>query len=229
MIGAGAGVNSLNVCTATTSEERRTLAFDLKSFLQKFPDVCERKFGRSYNFTALERRFEPLRTGERWLAAEDVIQIFDVNNTSFAKYWPQPNEENLDRVLSANHVFLGPLCGNQQSLVMKLLEVFHNVGVISLVLRFVHPQHFGVFSTPVLHLVQVNRGATVELYLAYCEELAEWAKHFRIPSVAETEMALWTYAETTKDLGSTKPTATAAKSFEDDMWIQRRRVAHQAP
>jgi len=89
--------------------------------------------------------------------------------------------------------------------VLRLLEVFHNVGVVSLVLRFVHPQHFRVFSTPVHHLVQVNRGATVELYLAYCEELAQWAAHFGIPSVAETEMALWAFVETTKDVGTASP------------------------
>ncbi len=121
---------------------------------------------------------------------------------------------------------LGPLNGSQQNLVLRLLKVFHNVGVVSLVLRFVHPNHFGVFSTPVLHLVQVNRGATVELYLAYCEELAQWAAHFGIPSVAETEMALWAFAETTKDVGVAKAAAAAAKDFENDLWIQRRCVAH---
>jgi hypothetical protein len=78
----------------------------------------------------------------------------------------KPNEKALDKSLSADHIPLGPLNGGKQILVLRLLKVFHNVGVASLVLRFVHPHHFGVFSTPVLHLVQVNRGDTVELYLA---------------------------------------------------------------
>lgn len=202
------------------------MGIDLKSYLHKFPEVCRRKFGRSYNFAALEKRFEPLRQGQRWLAAKDVACIFHPDNTSFAKYWPQPNEKDLDKSLSANHITLGPLNGGQQNLILRLLKVFHNVGVVSLVLRFVHPHHFGVFSTPVLHLVQVNRGATVELYLAYCEELAQWAAHFGIPSVAETEMALWAFAETTKEVGTTKAAALATKDFDNDLWIQRRRVAH---
>jgi hypothetical protein len=200
------------------------VGLDLKSYLHKFPEVCRQKFGRSYDFAAVEKRFVPLREGQRWLAAKDVVHIFHPDNTSFAKYWPQPNEKDLDKSLSANHIMVGPLDGHQQSLVLSLLKVFHNLGVVSLVLRFVRPRNFGVFSTPVLHLVQVNRGATVELYLAYCEELAQWAAHFGIASVAETEMALWTFAETTKDVGTAK--AVAAKDFENDLWIQRRRVAH---
>jgi hypothetical protein len=110
--------------------------------------------------------------------------------------------------------------------VLRLLKIFHNVGVTSLVLRFIHPHYFGVFNTPVLHLVQVNRGATVELYLAYFEELSQWAAHFGIQSVAETEMALWAFAETTKDFGTNKAASAAAKDSEEDFWIQRRRVAH---
>jgi len=30
-----------------------------------------------------------------------------IYNTSFAKYWPQPNEKDLDKSLSANHILLG--------------------------------------------------------------------------------------------------------------------------
>jgi hypothetical protein len=201
------------------------VGFDLKSYAQKFPEVCKRKFGCTYNLAAVERRFAPLREGQRWLAAKDVVHIFQPGTTPFGKYWPQPNEKDLDKSLSANHITLGPLNGGQQNVVLRLLKVFHNVGVVSLVLRFVHPHHFGVFSTPVLHLVQVNRGDTIELYLAYCEELAQWAAHFGISSVAETEMALWAFAQTTKEFGFPKTAATAAKEFEHDVWIQRRRVA----
>jgi hypothetical protein len=201
------------------------VGFDLKGYALKFPEVCRRKFGRSYNLGALEKRFAPLRDGQRWLAAKDVAHIFHPDNTPFGKYWPQPNERDLDKSLSANHLTLGPIDGSRQNLVPKLLKVFHNVGVVSLVLRFVHPSYFGVFSTPVLHLVQVNRGTTVELYLAYCEELGQWAAHFGISSVAETEMALWSFAQTTQEFGTAKATAGAAKDFEDDLWVQRRRVA----
>lgn len=38
-------------------------------------------------------------------------------------------------------------------------------------------------------------------------------------------MALWAFAQTTKEFGFPKTAAAAAKEFEHDLWIQRRRVA----
>ena len=202
------------------------MGLDLKVYLEKFPEICKRKFGRTYSFSALEKRFVPLREGKRWLAARDVSQIFSHENTPFGRYWPQPNEKDLDKVLSAQRIGLGLNSQARGDLVRKLLGVFHNVGVVSLILRFTHPKFFGVFSTPVLYLVQINRAATVDLYLAYCEEMAAWARRFGIPTVAETEMAIWSFAESIKDADTNKEAADAARGFEEDLWIQRRRAAH---
>jgi len=202
------------------------MGLELKNYLEKFPEVCKRKFGRTYNFSALEKRFAQLREGKRWLVAKDVSHIFHPDSTPFGNYWPQPNEKELDKALSANRLAVGPIPLDRPKLLVNLLNVFHNVGVVSLILRFVHPDQFGVFSTPVLYLVQIHRGATVDLYLAYCDELACWAEHFGIPSVAETEMAIWAFAESIKDADNNKDAGVAAKSFENDLWIQRRRAAH---
>jgi len=202
------------------------VGLNLKAHLGKFPEVCKRKFGRTYDFSALEKRFVPLREGERRLAARDISHIFHPENTPFGRYWPQPNKKDLDKVLSAKQIGLDLKTQDQHGLVKGLLSVFHNVGVVSIVLRLVHPGQFGVFSTPVLYLLQINRAATVDLYLAYCEELAAWAKHFAIPTVAETEMAIWSLAESIKDTEPNKEAAAAARSFDDDLWIQRRRAAH---
>jgi len=202
------------------------VGLDLKAHLEKYPEVCKRKFSQTYNFSALEKRFVSLREGQRWLAARDVSHIFPPENTPFGRYWPQPNKKDLDKVLSAKRIGLSLGSQDRGDLVRTLLSVFHNVGVVSIILRFTHPEQFGVFSTPVLYLVQINRAATVDLYLAYCEELAAWAKRFGIPTVAETEMAIWSFAETIKDADTSKEGAAAARSFEDDLWIQRRRAAH---
>jgi hypothetical protein len=38
-------------------------------------------------------------------------------------------------------------------------------------------------------------------------------------------MALWAFAQTTKEFGTAKTAAASAKEFEDDLWTQKRRVA----
>lgn len=194
-------------------------------YIKRFEEVSRQKFNRTYAFTALEADFREHATGKRHLTAKDMAKLFNPENTPFAKYWPRPHTKALEETLTRARVYVGPLNDNGNALVERLLPVFHNIGVASLLLRFVHPHRFGIFSTPVIHLLQVTRPGTVELYLAYCDELARWCEHFRTGSVAKTEMALWAYAEFVK-LSESDPEATnARRQFDDDMWVQRERAA----
>jgi hypothetical protein len=199
--------------------------FDLKSYLERFPEVCRAKFGRTYNFRVLEKEFAQLRGGKRWLAARDVMKIFEPSRTPFGHYWPKPHEKELNAMLSAQRVMLAPVPADGGELVERTLNVFHSIGVGSLVLRFVHPDRFGIFSTPIVSLLQIHRPGTVELYLAFCEELREWQRHFHLTSVAETEMALWAYHQISKTSEPSPGSERARAAFDADVWTQRRRIA----
>lgn len=198
-------------------------AFDLKSYLDRFPEICQQKFKRKYSFSTIEKRFASLRDGKRWLAARDVAALFDPAQTPFARYWQLPNEKELDATLSRRRLLLGPSLGDRP-LVETLLDVLHNLGHVSLVLRFAHPLRFGIFSTPVVNLLQIQRAGTVDLYLAFCEELREWQQRFRMASVAETETALWTFHEISKESEVSSEAEAARAAFDADVWIQRRRI-----
>ena len=198
---------------------------DLRHYLDRFPEICKQKFGRTYALRTLEKKFEPLCTGNRWLAAKDVLNIFDPTATPFGRYWTKPNEKELDQVLKKARLVLGPAPTDPRNLVRSGLEVLHSIGIVSLVLRFVHPDRFGVFSTPIMNLLQVHRPRTIELYVAYCDELRAWKEHFRLESVADTETALWTYHELVADETRQSEGANSHGGFDADVWIQRRRVA----
>jgi len=199
--------------------------FSLRHYRSLFDEVCQTKFGRTYTFASLEKQLQHVRSGSRGLAARDVTKLFHPASTPFAHYWPQPNEKELDASLKGSRVMLG---GDQlldpRAAIDQLLNIFHNVGLASIVLRFVCPDRFGIFSTPVLHLLQLQRGQTIDLYLAYCQELKDWQEHFQLESVAETEMALWTYHEITNRLANDERAEQARNDFDNDVWIQRRRV-----
>jgi len=199
--------------------------FDLKFYLDRFPEVCKQKFGRTYSFRALEKKFEPLCTGNRWLAAKDVLNIFDPTATAFGRYWPKPNEKELDQILKKARLVLGPSPTDPRELVRRALAVLQSIGMVSLVLRFVHPDRYGVFSTPIMSLLQVHRPRTIDLYMAYCDELRAWKAHFRLESVADTETALWTYHELVAGETHAAEISTSHAEFDADIWIQRRRVA----
>jgi hypothetical protein len=200
------------------------MSFPLAVYLQKFPEVCREKFDRTYDFAALEKRFRTHAVGKQPLTPKDVDEIFDREKTPFKGYWLKPRTKDLEKALKPKPLILGPLEKvDIRNLITQLLNVCHSIGTVSLVLRFVHPEQFGVFSTPVIHLLLVSSPNTVDLYLAYCEELAKWKEHFHIHTVAQTEMALWTYTQISK--GADAPAKSAIEDFEKDYWIQQRRVA----
>jgi hypothetical protein len=198
--------------------------FDAKRYLGLFDEVCAEKFGRAYDFTRIEKRFEHVRTGKRWLVTKDVLEIFNPKNTPLARYWPVPSEKELDAGLKGR-LLLAPLPADHREVVRKLPAVFHNIGSVSVVLRFVHPLRFGIFSSPVVNLLQVHRPTAIDVYLAFCDELLEWQRHFGMYSAAQMEMALWTYDQIVRSGTNSKEVEKARREFEGDIWIQRRRAA----
>lgn len=201
------------------------MSFDLSFYFNRFGAVCEGKFGRSYDLDDLERRLAVHRDGKHLFTAKDVARVFDADATPFAKYWPRPHTKVLEEALASQRLKLAPLPAKPAELVERLLKIFHNLGTVSLILQFVYPERFAIFSTPVIHILQVTRPVLIEMYLAYCEELRVWTDHFRMSSVAASSTALWTYAEMTKQVSDDPQAAQARREFEEDIWIQRRRAA----
>lgn len=199
--------------------------FDLRKYLDRFPEVCRKKFDRTYPLRALEKDFQQLRSGKRWIVARDVLKIFDRARSPFARYWPAPSEKDLDLVLSKQHLMLAPVPPDGRELVERLLAVFHNIGTVSLILRFAHPDRFGILSTPVVDLLQVHRPTTLELYVAFCDELRAWREHFGLATVAETEMALWAFHQIAGGRIGLPEGSEGRQAFDADVWIQRRRIA----
>lgn len=202
------------------------MSFDLKSYLDRFDEVCELRYGRRYNFAAVEKRFAQLREGKRWLVAKDVSHIFQPGTTPHGGYWKVPSEREMDATLRKQHLHLSPLPADIGPLVQQLINVLGGLSQASVVLRFVHPQRFAIFSITMTYLLQIQRPTAVNLFVAFNEELEEWRKQFRLASVAETEMALWTYDQISRGIAGAVEAERARRGFDDDIWIQRRHTQH---
>jgi hypothetical protein len=196
--------------------------FDLRSYLTLFPVICRSKFGQAFDFDILERRLVPVRDGIRSIESTDVLDIFHPKQTPFSRYWKVPKQEELEQSLKQKPIFLEPDSPNTRVLLVQLLDVFANLFVASIIMRFVCPEHYGVSSTPVINLLQVQRSTTIEGYIAFIEELKAWQEHYEMPSIAQTEMALWAYDQTAKGMHSLSD--KARQDFEGDIWCQRRRI-----
>ena len=200
------------------------MGLDLPRYLGEFKSVCQTKFDRTYDFGELEKKCLPLREGKRWLVAKDVLLLFDPNETPLARYWGKPDETQLHQALSKRRFSLGPVV-KADDVVRSLLSIFHNIGQVSIILRFVHPDKFAIFGTPLINLLQVYGANAIQLYASYCQELQKWQEHFKLKTVAETEMALWTFDQMVKRADSPSKAMQLRKQFDEDLWIQRRRAA----
>ncbi|WP_348263256.1 hypothetical protein P8935_01560 [Telmatobacter sp. DSM 110680] len=201
------------------------MPFHLASFVPEFDQVCLQKYGRTYDLIALESVFCDLASGKRHLTAKDVGKLFNAETTPYGKYWSRPHMKTLEEALREKRINLKLTGTDRQALIENLLSVFHNIATVSLLLRFVHPRQFGIFSSPVIHLLLVTRPSAISLYLAYCDELEKWRDHFKMASVAQTETALWAFAEYAKLADGDSHAASALREFDEDMWIQRERAA----
>lgn len=197
-------------------------AFNLKTFLESLPEISRAVFGQAFNLRKLERDFAFLRKESNWLTIGHVTKVFDPVSVPHARNWPIPDLKRLDAVLRERRLRLAPPDA-AGSVVGELIRTLHSLGPVSVILRLVYPEKYAIFSGPVGTLLQVQRAGATELYLAFCQELLEWQKHFRMGSVAETETALWCFYHITNHAGARGEEAREA--FEADIWIQRRRLA----
>lgn len=196
--------------------------FNLKAFLEAFPEVSRTVFGQAFNLRKLERDFAYLRKESNWLTIGHVTKLFAPAGVPHARNWPSPDFKHLDAVLRERRLRLAPLDG-AGSVAGSLLQTLHNLGLVSVILRLVYPEKYAIFSGPVANLLLVQHASAIDLYLAFCRELVEWQKHFRMASVAETETALWCFYHIGNHAGARAEEAREA--FEADIWIQRRRLA----
>jgi hypothetical protein len=55
------------------------MGLDLKAYLKRYHATGERR----HDFSAIEKRFAPLRDGRKWLTADDVLWMLHPDNAPF--------------------------------------------------------------------------------------------------------------------------------------------------
>jgi hypothetical protein len=198
-----------------------------------YSKACEMLSNRTYNLRELERLRRELRAG-RPLRANDLEQISD--KTHFGESWKIPKTFVPEGLTKKEISLRRPDCGSskaedvkrwkawRRSIVDRLFHELGSLDLTSIVLRCVHPECFGVYSPPLLCLLQVPIAEPVLHYLAYCDELDVWGQYFLAKrSVGETDRALWVFYELAYGPhADPKSRNEYQKAFRDDPWVQKR-------
>ncbi|MBC7362508.1 MAG: hypothetical protein H5U06_09555 [Candidatus Aminicenantes bacterium] len=70
-----------------------------------------------------------------------------------------------------------------------LLDIFKNLALVSIVLRFVWPEHYAIYSRPNLWILRVPRGSSdIEEFMNYIRVMRTLKSTFRVKRTADVDM-----------------------------------------
>ena len=194
----------------------------LLTCLNSFPAICRKKYGTTSDLTAVERKVRRLRRKTE-LTYEDLKYFESPDHWWFKRFWVFPPEESVVPALKGiTFDFWNLSSENEAGLIRQLLYVFKSIELVSVILRFIRPEHYAIFSSPVQRLLDFRRGRDpAETYINYLRDLREILGHYKFSRVADVDMALWVLHErcfgTHRDAG-------IEKSFHEDTFLLRLRA-----
>ena len=154
-------------------------------------ELTEIRYGRLQNLFKIEDEIANVRSC-RQLTYDDVEAIRNSKtwNADQFGYWPSRSE--VESALESKEWKFQALPDGEDEAIEELLAVFHQIELVSVILRFAVPEHYGIMSPPVERVLGIGPFRRhSEKYRAYLKNLREIrdAKDFR--SAAGVDMALW--------------------------------------
>jgi hypothetical protein len=193
----------------------------LHDCFQAFKEVTQKIYGTASDLSAIEASVAPLRN-RRALTYNDLKDFESPRNWEFKTWWVFPPEHHVTPELRRREFNFRDLPEEEKGVIASLLEVFKSIELVSIILRFVRPEHYGIISPPVERILDVRRESdAVETYLNYINDLRKVAKHYRFERVADADVALWVLHE--RCFGSALDDATR-KQYERDSFVRRLRA-----
>lgn len=201
--------------------------------LRQFEEVSRSKYdGKSFDLESIERDVSTLRTKRR-LRVSDLEPFRKKEHWWFERYWVLPSSTDVDPHLCDKTFDFHQLSkkneGTQKerTVINDLLSAFRSIELVSIILRFIRPESFGILSPPVERVLDVRRGSdAVETYMNYLRDLRKIRDHHceRLPRAADADKALWVLHE--KCFSETFVDTAIKEEFQRDVFMQRIRAAN---
>jgi hypothetical protein len=130
----------------------------LKSCLEGFPETCKKKYGVAFDLASIERKVAHLRRHSP-LTYKDLKYFESPEHWWFKRFWVFPPEEHLGPASRVSRLTSGICLGKkEENLIGELLHAFKAIELVSIILRFIRPEKYAIFSTPTEMLLEIRRG-----------------------------------------------------------------------
>jgi len=156
-------------------------------------ELVERLSGRAGHLGAVERAVAHVRSSRRLTPATLRAIVESPDFTAATKFWTWPSAAEMEAGLGDEELDLWNLPKNERPTLKRLRRVFKTFEAVSVVLRFVVPQHYGILSTPVEHLLGIQPSPeSIDRYLNYVRDLRLVRDKRGFERAADVDQALWT-------------------------------------
>jgi hypothetical protein len=193
----------------------------LQECLHQFPRICKLKYGVEFDLVSVEEKVRHLRRRTP-LTYSDLKYFESPEHWWFQRFWVFPPRERIEPALEKETFDFWNLPeSNEAGTIRKLLRIFKSIELVSIILRFIRPEHYGIYSAPIQHMLDIRHGRDlVETYSTHLENLRRIGKHYGFTRIADVDMALWVLHE--KCFGRYQDPAMARDFRNDDFMLQLR-------
>lgn len=193
----------------------------LQECLREFPAVCKLKYGVAFDFASVEKKVERLRCRTSLTYAD--LANFESPDYWFQRFWAFPPRDRVERALTEKEFDFWNLPGtNEAETIRRLLYIFKSIELASIILRFIRPEHYSIYSSPIQHMLDIRHGRDlVETYACYLGNMREIKAHYSFARIADVDMALWVLHE--KCFGRHQD-PEFARAYREDEFLLRLRV-----
>lgn len=170
----------------------------LKICRAEYFDVSRARWGKAFNLEAVEEDVKKLRD-QKELRYEHLEYFRNQDHWWFKEWWTLPPKDSLDLALKDKPFEFWQLSrGNEgkpkeADFIRNLFSAFKSIELVSIILRFIRPESYGILSPPTERMLDVRRGNdAVETYLHYLDNLRRIRDaQYGLDRVADVDMALW--------------------------------------
>jgi len=156
-----------------------------------FQKIIKQKHGMDVNFEAIEENVKHLRDGG-CLKYQDLEIMADEKYWPFKKYWMWPQTEQIGEKLKETEGFFSDLPVSEEEIIRKLDAIFKNLSLVSIILRFIRPKYYAIYSRPPLKILNIERGENdVDEYMNYLSNLRTLQESLHVFRTADMDMIVW--------------------------------------
>lgn len=176
---------------------------------ETFNSISEKRFGKKVNFQPIEEELGKLKKGGA-LTYEHLELISNPQYWPFQNFWMWPSKEQIEDKLKDTEDLFKDIdkkfneeekrIPGEEDIFRKLhYNIFKHIELASIILRFICPEYYGIYSPPVCRILNPPRGKSyTEEYLNYLKKLREWTDIYGLGKVAFTDMFLWALEENSR-------------------------------